>query len=190
MLRVEQYHRTISTGILEEGAPIELLNGSLARKDRSAAGEDPITVSPIHALIVTLLGERAPDFTRQGCHIRIQQPISLPPLDKPEPDAAIIRGQARNFSDHLPAAGDILAVIEVADSSLRADRTTKLAIYARAAVPLYIIINIPERLFEFHSRPLPKSGCYGAAETFTAKQTILLPTAGKPQKTPAHRLRP
>jgi hypothetical protein len=34
-ISVERYHRMIAAGILPEGAPIELIDGLLVRKDRS-----------------------------------------------------------------------------------------------------------------------------------------------------------
>ncbi|HEY8747322.1 MAG TPA: hypothetical protein VIM11_05065 [Tepidisphaeraceae bacterium] len=37
---VEQYHQMLRAGILEEGAPIELLGGLLFYKDRGTAGAE------------------------------------------------------------------------------------------------------------------------------------------------------
>lgn len=54
---VAQYHTMIADGILAEGQPYELLNGVIVRKDRSASGEDPMTVSYAHATAVTKLAE-------------------------------------------------------------------------------------------------------------------------------------
>ena len=52
---VEQYHHLIDIGILPEGEPYELLDGQLVRKDRSATGADPMTVSTEHAWVVRKL---------------------------------------------------------------------------------------------------------------------------------------
>jgi hypothetical protein len=41
-LTVEQYHRMIRSGILLEGAPVELIDGLLVWKDRSARGTGPL----------------------------------------------------------------------------------------------------------------------------------------------------
>lgn len=43
-LTVDQYHRMIRQGILPEAEPVELLDGQLVRKNRSAAGDDPMTI--------------------------------------------------------------------------------------------------------------------------------------------------
>ena len=45
-------------------------------------------------------------------------------------------------------------MIEVADSSLGLDRTTKLGIYAAAGIPQYVIVNLPERVVEVYTVPM------------------------------------
>src|SRR5687768_5094446 len=89
-LTVQQYHRMIETGILPEGEPIELLDGLLVRKDRSRTGEDPMTVNPDHSGAVDRLNALNPKLGRLGCYMRIQQPVTLPPNNEPEPDVAIV----------------------------------------------------------------------------------------------------
>jgi Uma2 family endonuclease len=43
--------------------------------------------------------------------------------------------------------------MEVADTSLRRDRSTKRRIYARAGIPVYWIANLPGRRFEVYTDP-------------------------------------
>src|SRR5690606_18900103 len=43
--------------------------------------------------------------------------------------------------------------VEISDSSLRIDKTTKLALYAKASVPEYWIINLRARAVEVHRKP-------------------------------------
>src|SRR6185437_13740671 len=91
-LTVDAYHRMIAEGILPEGQPFELLEGQIIRKDRSAAGEDPMTVGSAHAWVIGTLAELNPKLRRFRCHIRIQLPLTFVPLSEPEPDAAIVYG--------------------------------------------------------------------------------------------------
>ena len=44
-------------------------------------------------------------------------------------------------------------VVEVADASLPEDRTRKKTIYARASIPFYWIVNLPDRVIEVYSNP-------------------------------------
>lgn len=175
-LTVEQYHEMIERGILPEGEPYELLNGAIIRKDRSAMGEDAMTVGHAHSWAVSAIEELNPLLRKLGCYARIQQPISLPPHDEPEPDGAIVRGRKEDYSDRHPSAGDVLCVIEVADSSLRRDRSTKLKIYATGNVPRYFIINLQQRVIEEYTQPLPMEGRYDESATHKVNQKLTLPT--------------
>ena len=47
----------------------------------------------------------------------------------------------------------MVLVVEVADASLYRDRTTKKQVYARAGIPVYWIVNLPERRIEVYTDP-------------------------------------
>jgi Uma2 family endonuclease len=164
-LTIEQYHRMLEAGILEDGDPIELLDGFLVRKDRSGRGGSPVTVHPMHRVVVTRLGDLGSELERHGAHLQTQQPISLPPSQEPEPDGAIVRGRTEDYADRHPGPGDVLCVIEVADSSLRRDRTTKQRIYAAAGIPQYVIVNLQDQVIEVYEAPRPAEGRYGRTTT-------------------------
>jgi Uma2 family endonuclease len=134
---VDDYHRMIEEGTLEEGAPFELLDGQVVRKLRNATGEDPITVGDDHRVAVLRLGKLDRKFEKLGCHVTTQQPLALPPFDEPEPDGAIVRGTIDDYTNRKPGPADVLCVIEVADASLRRDRGYKQRIYADSGIPVY-----------------------------------------------------
>lgn len=48
--------------------------------------------------------------------------------------------------------------MEVSDTTLSFDRTTKAGIYARAGIEEYWILNLTERVLEVHRRPEPMHG--------------------------------
>src|SRR4051794_33563512 len=75
---VDQFHAMIENGIIEEGAPIELLGGRLVWKDRSAVGEDPMSVGTAHTWVINALIKLDAKLTSLGCHMRVQSPITLP----------------------------------------------------------------------------------------------------------------
>lgn len=89
-LTVDQYHQMIDKGILEEGVPIELLDGFLVRKDRAKAGEDPMTVNDEHIWAVENLRRVLRDLESRGYYIHLQQPVVLPPDGEPEPDGGCL----------------------------------------------------------------------------------------------------
>jgi Uma2 family endonuclease len=173
---VEQYHRMIAAGLVEEGAPYELLDGQVIRKLRNRQGEDSMTVGDEHVYVVMKLTEIGRRLSSHGCHLRAQQPVALPPFDEPEPDAAIVRGTIKDYRDHKPGPAEILCVIEVADASLRRDRTTKQRIYADAGIEEFLIVNLPDRVIEVYTEPHKGKGRYGQLATLTGKQKFSLPT--------------
>ena len=175
-LSVEQYHKMMEAGILEEGAPIELLDGFLFRKDRSTAGADPMTVGTSHLNVVTrlnwLLGG-----AREGWHFRVQLPITILPDSEPEPDGAILRGTPYDYVDRA-VPSDVSCLIEVSDSSLQHDRVTKQRIYADAGIAQYVIVNLIDGAIEIYSVPELGSGRYGKTDAFGRGQTIRLALPG------------
>jgi Uma2 family endonuclease len=177
-LSVEQYHRIIATGILPEGDSLELLDGMLVRKDRAAAGEDIMTVGSRHAWAVQNLGRVLAGLESGGCHLRTQQPITILPLNEPEPDGAVALGTIDDYRDAHPGPDRVLCVIEVADSSLQHDRSTKLRIYASAGVRQYLILNLVEGVVELHEQPDPAAGTYRLSQTLSPLNTISLRLAG------------
>lgn len=192
-LDTDRYHKMIELGILPEGEPFELIDGCLVRKDRSTAGNDPTTVGYGHAWAIRKLNRLAPKLRRLGCDLQIHLPVTLPPFDEPEPDGAVILGSDRDYRDRHPGAADVACVIEVADSSLLRDRTIKLRIYAAAAIPIYIIINLVDRVIEVYSEPMGKGtrARYGRQETLSGRQKLLLPAGrGRSLRLPVASLLP
>jgi Uma2 family endonuclease len=189
-LTVEQYHRMIETGILEEGAPIELLDGFLVRKDRSAAGEKPMTVGHQHSLVLGKLMESLTGLRPLGACLRIQQPITLPPDNEPEPDAVIARGDQDTYRHRHPGPDDVTCVIEVADSSLERDRVTKQRLYADNGLPQYVIVNLVDHVVEQYTQPVPGTGRYLQVKVLQAGEMINLFAAGHPIELPVASLLP
>lgn len=186
-----EYHRMIKLGIVEEGTPYELLDGQIVRKQRNSAGQDPLRASTPHCTAVLLLGKLDRNFEKLGCHLAMQQPISLPPSDEPSPDGAIIRGAICDYAKRKPGAPDVLCVIEVADASINRDRGHKQRIYADSGIPVYLIVNLPDRVVEYYTEPLMGKGRYGRSVTLSPKQSVEFPAAGgKSLKVPVRRLMP
>lgn len=105
MLTVRQYESMILEGIIEEGAPFELLEGQLVRKDRATAGEDCRTVGPGHTLVVNKIGRLVDLFDSHGCHLALHAPFRILEVSEPEPDASVVEGAGTvkiRGSDLLP----------------------------------------------------------------------------------------
>jgi len=171
-LTVDQVHAMVDAGILREGEAIELIDGVLICKDRSTLGEDPMTIGKRHNLVVKLLARLDGDLVARGYHMQTQGPLQLSAYDEPEPDAVILRGDPRSYADRLPGSADAETVIEVADSSLEHDRTTKLVLYARAGIGQYVIVNLRDACVEVHERPQREAGRYSDVAVVHAGQLV------------------
>jgi Uma2 family endonuclease len=140
---VKQYHRMIETGILTADDQVELLEGWVVPK---------MPHNPPHDgtgwLVQTALLSRLP----KGWILRVQSAITT--IDsQPEPDLVIARGPGmRYFSSH-PEPKEIALVVEVSDTTLDRDRDEKARLYARARIPIYWIVNLPESKVEVYTEP-------------------------------------
>ena len=177
-LTVDEYHRMNEAGILLSGEPYELINGLIVLKDRSAVGEDRMTVGHEHIWCVKMLGRLDKKLERLGCHMQLQSPVIMSDQDEPEPDGAILRGEIDDYKLRKPEAKDALCVIEVADSSLLHDRTDKLTLYANSAIPQYVVINLPGRVIEIHTDPRSGTGRYARVETVQPGGKVRLVVGG------------
>lgn len=123
--------------------------------------------------------------------MRTQAPVTYPPYDEPEPDGAIALGTFEDYREHHPGEGQVLCAIEVADSSLYRDRTTKLRIYANSGIGQYVIINLPDGVVEVYTQPVVGKGRYAQSTTLSPRQRVEFPAArGKRLSVPVRSLLP
>lgn len=180
----------LEVGILQDGEPIELIDGVLVCKDRSARGEDPMTIGKRHNLVVKLLAQLDVELASRGSHMQTQGPLRIPPYDEPEPDGAVLRGTARTYAERLPGAVDAAAVIDVADASLEHDRGKKLALYARAGIAQYVIVNLRDASVEVYEHPLAEESRYGEQTVLRAGEVLRLRTGELPLDIDVSRILP
>jgi Uma2 family endonuclease len=167
----DEYHALIEHGIIGDGAPLELIDGVLIHKDRGEGGIS-MTYGPRHALAIGQLAELNGLLKAHGFHIRNQLPLTIAPHHEPEPDGAVIRGVPVDYRHANPTDSDSCLVIEVADSSLSFDRTTKQRIYATAGIPAYWIVNLRNDTIEVHEQPDLKAGEYRVRRDFQKGQAL------------------
>ena len=185
---VDLYHRAIAEGWLEASTAFELLDGFIVRKDRAKAGEDLVTVGDRHRLAVQRLVKLASHFDPFGCTLQVQQPVSLPPTNEPEPDASVIRGDDEDYRDWPPGAGAVTCVIEVSDSSLARDLGIKLQMYARASIEQYIVVDLVHDVVLDHRTPLGDG--YQDVATLRAGATVEVRAGAQTVSVPVNRLLP
>jgi Uma2 family endonuclease len=142
-ISVGEYHRLIEEGALREDDRVELLDGWIIAK---------MTHKPLHDGIIQIVSKRLAQFLPPGWEIRIQSAITTADSE-PEPDIVVARGHERTYLTRHPGPTDISLLVEVAESSLDQDRTIKSAIYARAGIAVYWIINLIDFQIEVSTDP-------------------------------------
>ena len=142
-LRVDQYHAMIQAGILAEDDPVELLEGWLVTK---------MPKNPRHRVATQLTREALAQAMPSSWYVDAQEPITTADSE-PEPDVVVVQGNRREYADRHPGPQDIALVVEVADSSLQRDRSSKKRLYAAAAITEYWIINLIANQVEVYTDP-------------------------------------
>lgn len=140
---VDEYHRLIESGVISENDRVELIHGWIVTK----MGINPPHNSAVNTLMKGLFALLGP-----GAVVRVQQPITTKDSE-PEPDVVLATGADADYKKRNPEPTECLLVAEVAESSLREDQTTKLALYAKAKVAVYWIVNLVDRRVEVYTQP-------------------------------------
>jgi Uma2 family endonuclease len=123
-------------------ARVELLDGEI------------IDMSPqrsAHATSVGLVEEALRRCIEDGCHLRSQKPLALDDQSEPEPDVAVVPGSLRDYAHRHPDSA--LLIVEVADTSLGYDQSSKAIAYARNRIQEYWILNLRDRALEVYRGP-------------------------------------
>jgi Uma2 family endonuclease len=142
---VDEYYCMAKAGVLREDERVELLDGEI------------IEMSPIggrHAGCVDDLGEWFILRLAGRARVRIQNPVRLSSGSEPEPDIALVRPRSDGYRRGHPGPGDVLLIIEVADTTLDYDRDTKLPFYAAAGIPEVWIWDLPGERVLVHREPV------------------------------------
>ena len=136
-----------------------------------------MTVGDAHAYVVTQLAYLGLRLDPTIAHLRTQQPVVIPDVGEPEPDAAIVLRPVTAAGK--PRAEQVSCVVEVAGSSLDRDRTTKLRHYARGGVPQYVILVLADRTAEEHVEPDRSAGTYRRRIVHSPDAALALRAAGE-----------
>lgn len=140
----EEYHRMGEVGILKETDRVELIRGEVV--EMSPIGRRHYAfVNNLTRLLILALGDRA--------IVGVQGPIALADDTEPEPDIAVIRRRTPSYKEREAFAEDALLLVEVAESSLAYDRSTKLKLYAATGIPEYWLVDCVAEAVEVYRSP-------------------------------------
>jgi Uma2 family endonuclease len=156
-----EYHRMAEVGILKPTDRVELIQGEIVQM--SPIGRRHVAfVNNLNELLVTRLAGQA--------IVSVQNPVVLADDTEPQPDLAILRRRPVPYKESEPATEDVLLLIEVAESSLAYDRSTKLRLYAEAGIPEYWVVDTAAESVEVYRAP--GIGGYQDASRVTGAMTV------------------
>jgi Uma2 family endonuclease len=152
---IGDFARMVETGILAADQRVELIDGEV-RKMHPIGSVHAAIVNRLTALLVAKLSGRA--------IVSVQNPVILNDFTEPQPDLVVLRLRDDFYKDELPAPGDVLLLIEVADTTLEYDRDEKVPRYARMNIPEVWLVDANSQQIMQYSRP--NAGEYRHIATF------------------------
>lgn len=100
--------------------------------------------------------------------VQSQSPIDVTDADneinEPEPDVAVTTLSDDAYQNRNPGPDDLLLAAEVSDTTLRYDLTVKAALYARAAIREYWVVDVSGRRLYIHRQP--SDGAYADIQVY------------------------
>jgi Uma2 family endonuclease len=178
---VDEYHRLIEDHYFVADERFELLDGYIIEK---------MSRNPPHDAAVNRARRRIEQALPPGWIVRIQSAITTADSE-PEPDIAVARGDDDDYMMRHPGPPDLALVVEVANTTLAADRGPKLAAYARAGIAVYWIVNLDEAQLEVFTGPDVETSSYATPEILKAGTSIAISLDGDlSQRIPVGKLLP
>ena len=149
---VDEYHRMGEVGLLDADSRVELIEGEIV--EMAPIGDAHAAISNrLNRLLVLAVSERG--------IVAVGNPVRLSSRSEPQPDFSVLRPRA-DYQTRGPRPDDVMLAVEVSDTTLRRDRRVKLALYARAGIPEFWIVNLEAGEIEIYRSPA--GDAYAAVE--------------------------
>jgi Uma2 family endonuclease len=138
----DEYERLVELGVFGEDERLELIDGDIV---------EMTPIGHLHAVCAANLNELLVLGVQRRALVWGSGPARVAIDSVPQPDLALLR--RRSYRTGSPRPEDVLLIIEVADSSLRDDRTIKLRLYARTRISEYWIVDVAGGALEVYRSP-------------------------------------
>jgi Uma2 family endonuclease len=159
----EQCAALESSGLFEQER-IELIDGELISK----MGKNRPHVNASMLVLFWLVETFGKQF------INAEAPIDVSPEDnpsnEPEPDLIVLNRECATFVSGSPQPRDIQLLVEIADSTLTFDLTVKAALYARAGIVEYWVLDVAGRRLVCHRNPV--AGMYTSVVVYNEHEPV------------------
>ena len=149
---------------LVEGQHLELIGGELIDK----MGKNQPHVIALSMLRLWL------QIAFGNIFVLSEAPIDVAPEDnptnEPQPDIMVLKRELRNFVSRKPRPAELHLVVEISDTSLQFDLTTKAALYAHAGIVEYWVLDVAGRRLIVHRDP--RGGEYSSVVAFSEHESV------------------
>jgi Uma2 family endonuclease len=163
LTNLDEWRRLGEANIFPPGSRLELIDGEI------------LDMAPIgfnHSGHLNRLNKLLTKLVPDDVIASVQNPLQLGDLSEPEPDFMLLKPNADFYSTRHPNAGDVLLLIEVAESSLAFDQNQKLRLYALHGIPEYWLLNLNDSCLEIYRKP--NGEVYAEKTTLHSGDTITL----------------
>lgn len=130
---VTEYYQMGAGGVFGEDDRVELIDGEVLEMTPIGA-RHAACVNRLNRLLVLAAGDRAV--------VSVQNPVRVNEWSVPQPDVAVLRPRPDFYADDLCEPGDVLLLVEVADTSGAYDRSVKVPLYLAAGVPEVWVVDV------------------------------------------------
>jgi Uma2 family endonuclease len=147
LFNVAEYERMAEVGILAPHERIELIRGEIVEMSPIGARHIAFVTNLTHLLVRSFDGRAL---------VSVQSPVIVADDSMPQPDLVLLRLRQPSsppYKVSRPRQDDVQLLIEVAESSLRYDRSVKLRLYAEVGVPEYWVVDCEAEAIEVYSSP-------------------------------------
>lgn len=162
-ITAKEYDAMIENCVFDENDQVELLNGAIIEKMPKGTKHSAAT-DRIARVFYRHFGENV--------SIRNQNPIWLDEFSEPEPDIVLAVSKEDEYEDSHPTPDEIYLILEVSDSTLGYDRTTKGEAYSRAGIRQYIVLDVQKKTLEDYREP--RTDGFQSKQTYHAGQQFNL----------------
>lgn len=162
---VAEYEAMGAAGLFHPDQRLELIEGEVV---------EMAPIGPPHAGVVNRLNRILGRAVGDRAIVSVQSPMRLSDISEPQPDVLVLAPRLDFYGLRHPFPDDVLLAIEVADTTLRWDRTTKALLYARGGVPELWVVDVNGRTVEVSTSP----GSDGYADTRRAGVEDMIALSG------------
>ncbi|MGB7413679.1 MAG: Uma2 family endonuclease [Thermosynechococcaceae cyanobacterium] len=158
-----EYHQMAIAGILAADEQVELIAGHIIQK---------MPKGPAHSALCKRIEKLLEHRLGDQVLVRLQDPIQLDAYSEPEPDIAVVHPSLSFYADRHPIPTDVDLIIEIADTTIQRDLSTKADLYAEAGIADYWVVSVTTQELHIFREPQPDG--YQRQLILRAQQSVSL----------------